>query len=85
MVTVGGGLLVQVKVETLAQLHINDHGWIGIGRKMTEDKGCLVCLDCGSNPSSEPVEDIGSDIWVALCSVCKDWADFKYEGELDEE
>tara|TARA_B100001094_G_scaffold102571_2_gene98688 strand:+ start:2152 stop:2310 length:159 start_codon:yes stop_codon:yes gene_type:complete len=52
---------------------------------MTEDKGSLICLDCSGSPASEPVEDVGTNVWIALCSTCKDWADFKYESELDDD
>jgi len=52
--------------------------------KSLDDKGNLVCTDCQGGPSSEPVEDLGSNIWIALCSTCKDWADFQYENEMEE-
>ncbi len=60
---------------------------INRGKKMSEDedRGVLVCCDCGGSPSSEPMEDVGCNIWSALCAVCRDWADFKYEKDMEEE
>jgi len=53
--------------------------------KQDEDRGLLVCCDCGGSPSSEPMEDVGCNVWSALCKTCKDWADFKYEKDLEDE
>jgi len=52
---------------------------------MTEGEGGELISDCcGGSPASEPMEDEGMGLFVALCSICKDWADFEYEEEYDE-
>tara|TARA_A100001035_G_scaffold278664_1_gene278085 strand:- start:50 stop:277 length:228 start_codon:yes stop_codon:yes gene_type:complete len=49
-----------------------------------EDKGNLVC-GCGSNPSSEPIYDSGNDVYSAMCPGCKDWSDFIYEQDMEDQ
>tara|TARA_R100000742_G_C4276434_1_gene97494 strand:- start:996 stop:1196 length:201 start_codon:yes stop_codon:yes gene_type:complete len=51
--------------------------------KMDEDRGELLSSCCTSSPASEPVGE--DDEIIALCSKCKDWADFIYENDLDKE
>lgn len=50
---------------------------------MEEDKGNLVCVICtNGSPQTEPIED--GDIYIALCSGCKDWGEFMYEKDLED-
>ena len=46
-----------------------------------QDKGDLVCTICtNGRPQSEPMED--NDIYIAMCSGCKDFGEFVYENEM---
>lgn len=48
-----------------------------------QDKGDLVCTICtNGKPQSEPMQD--DDIYIAMCSGCKDWGEFKYKNELED-
>lgn len=48
-----------------------------------QDKGNLVCTICtNGKPQSEPVET--DDMYIAMCSGCKDWGEFVYENELED-
>jgi len=48
-----------------------------------EDKGNLVCTICtNGKPQSEPMKD--NNIYIAMCSGCKDWGEFVYENELED-
>jgi len=46
-----------------------------------QDKGDLVCTICtNGKPQSEPMKD--DDMYIAMCSGCKDFGEFVYENEL---
>ena len=51
---------------------------------MEEDRGNLVCVICtNGSPQSEPLED--DNKFIAMCSGCKDWGEFIYEKDMEEE
>jgi|TARA_R100000656_G_scaffold123896_1_gene100982 hypothetical protein len=51
---------------------------------MEEDRGNLVCVICtNGSPQSEPLED--DNKFIAMCSGCKDWGEFMYEKDMEEE
>jgi len=50
----------------------------------SEDRGVLVCVICtNGSPQSEPLED--GNKFIAMCSGCKDWGEFMYEKDMEEE
>ena len=49
-----------------------------------EVRGPLVC-GCGSSPSSEPIYDSGTGTYSAMCPGCKDWSDFEYEQDMEDQ
>ena len=79
------------KVTWIEQYRIVDpeyNGKVKLGRpkkeKMYEyqDKGNLVCTICTNGKTqSEPMQD--DDMYIAMCSGCKDWGEFKYKNELE--
>lgn len=57
------------------------------GKIVTEDNidrdGELLSDCCGGTPASEPIETDGEELVLAICSECRDWADFYYEAYYD--
>jgi len=50
-----------------------------------KEEGELVCVICTNGKvASEPVKSEGDNVFIALCTGCKDWAEFMPENLIEE-